>query len=330
MRLFTTSLLVIFFLTSMRAQEVQIIKSKFYISNSLPFDSGDIHLKKTITLNFDSLTSGEQKVIIKKYKKLKGKELQITITNPKDSKSTITYTDYFKMDMLTRMDFSVERDVNLKTKTKKGFVKFTDSGKIIVNPYLTANEVKDSTGKKSYVRDIYSYQLKNRQKAKLWFNEITISTVTIPLKYRPRIAVDNDPNPPNEDEAMAREYIPEDFSSSFNVNLFLGVSIGQTSFFYRKDVGNITNTWKVTAGFFIGASTVKLNKTNTDFSSNKLDTEVTKGLASLGFGLTYSFNKINVGAFYGFDYALGSDVDLWNYNKEPWIGVGLGLNLFKF
>ena len=287
------------FISKIKAQDSQKLRTKYFIKNKFVFDSGDIVLKQTMKVKYTDLRANEKTKIDAKYLKLVGQDITITIENPADVKSTITYKEKFQMSMLNNMYFIVDRDVNTDEK-RVGYVKFNDDGKIIVNPYLREKENKANDAKqKNYDRSIYSYQLLNRQKASLCFTEFTISTFTIPLKYRPRISVDNDPNPPNGDVTMARNYIPEDFSSGLNVNLFFGISIGKTSFFHRKEVGNITNTSKLTAGIFVGASTVKLNKNNTDFSVNRLENEITKGLASVGFGLTYSFNKINIGAFYG-------------------------------
>jgi len=59
------------------------------------------------------------------------------------------------------------------------------------------------------------------------------------------------------------------------------------------------------------------------------DVKITKGLASIGFGLAYSYNKINIGGFVGWDYAIGLDSEKWNYNKQPWIGIAIGYSLFN-
>lgn len=139
--------------------------------------------------------------------------------------------------------------------------------------------------------------------------------MTVPLKYRFRDKPKN---------------ITEEFSVSANANLFLGFSMGKTSFHYREKVDNLSNTWKFTFGGFFGASSVKLNASNTSASSSPLTSEQTKGAATLGLGIGFTFNKINIGSFLGIDYAFGDDANKWNYNKKPWLGVAIGYSLFNF
>ena len=193
---------------------------------------------------------------------------------------------------------------------RKGFVKF-DEDKVWVNPNLVNFE---SDG-------LYYYQLKNRQTLKLHFTEVGVSALTLPLKYR--LGSDDNPAKP----------ISEEFTTAINLNLFLGWTLrGTTIFHYREKVGNISNTAKWTLGPLFGASTVTLNKSNTSAAENPItdDTEITKGLATVGIGGTYSFNKINAGLFYGWDFSIGADAARWNYNRRPWLGLALGYSLFPF
>jgi len=202
---------------------------------------------------------------------------------------------------------------NLTTKKEKdveggflGYVKF-DENKIIINKNISeSNEREDC---------IYHYDLINRDNIGLYFYEGTISAFTIPIKYR-----------------FKQSNISEEFSTAaLNANLFIGFSVGKTSFFYREKVGSITNNHKLTLGVFLGSSTVELNKNNTSAAEIPLseDVKITKGLASIGFGLAYSYNKINIGGFVGWDYAIGLDSEKWNYNKQPWIGIAIGYSLFN-
>lgn len=86
----------------------------------------------------------------------------------------------------------------------------------------------------------------------------------------------------------------------------------------------------MTSGILLGASSVKLNKTNTDLSDSPMlnDSEFTKGLGSIEMGFTYSYNSINLGAFFCFDYAIAQDAEIWNQNKKPWLGIEVGYKIF--
>ena len=134
--------------------------------------------------------------------------------------------------------------------------------------------------------------------------------MTIPLKYR----FSDDAND-----------IGEEFTSGINLNFLLGFSYGNTAFTFRDKVGNKTNTWKLTGGIILGASTVELNSVNTSASTSPIvsGNTINQGLFSFGFGATYSFNKLNFGVFYGWDYSLGDASEKWNYNKLPWLGFHL-------
>lgn len=163
-----------------------------------------------------------------------------------------------------------------------------------------------------------TYQASFKNYDHLWvpFTELTFTSLTIPLKYRFRDKEDN---------------LEEEFSSGINLNFLLGFSYGNTKFIHRDKVGNKSNTWKLTGGLILGTGTVALNSANTSLASNPLPSgeSITKGLFTLGYGATYSYNKINIGLFLGKDYSVGNQSSKWNYNKRFWLGFGVGYSLFK-
>lgn len=186
-----------------------------------------------------------------------------------------------------------------------GYAKFVDD-----RVYVTKKRFSALRGD-----DVFYFKLKNGDRLKLPFIEGTVSIFTIPFKYR-----------------FKQPNISEEFSSaSLNLNVLMGVSFGQTTFMFRDKVDCKTNNSKVTIGFFLGSSMVELNRSNTSAAEEPLmdDVKITKGLASIGIGTAYSFNKISVGGFLGWDYAIGNDSEKWNYNKKPWIGIAIGYSLFN-
>ncbi len=264
-----------------------------------------ILLKKTVKVKFADMSKQEQKKIKDTYpiglkinyeieKDLFGKKLIVS--------DTVTVNSKFYEKQIIKKDIPVKRNSNII-----GFVKFEDN-KLTVNPYL----IKDRNNEYAK-REIYHYTLENRQTITLRFTEWSVSTLTVPIKYRFK---DDDRD------------IKEEFTTDFNANLFVGRTFyGKSSFFHRKKVGNITNTWKVTGGLLFGVSTVTLNKGNTSTSEEPLEPEVTKGLGSIGLGLTLSYNKINIGGFMGWDYSVGKYAERWNYNKKTWIGLAVGYSI---
>lgn len=192
-------------------------------------------------------------------------------------------------------------------KITEGYVMF-DEDKVWVNPNLSG-DFED--------QGLYYYQLSNRQSIKLQFDEWTVSAFTIPIKYR------------FKDKSSQ---ISEEFTSGVNANVFAGKAWGRARFHHRKKVGNITNVSKFVFGVLLGTSTVTLDKNNTSAANDPItdDTKITKGLASAGLGLGGSFNKINVGFFYGYDIAIGQYASKWNYNKKPWLGLAVGYSILSF
>lgn len=294
--------------TSCFAQES--FKKYYYTPQTITFKNGDkLELTKEIEIKYENMTQAQKDSIIAKYPL--GSEISYNVERTINSEK-VNASEKIKISEDFYKKLAIKKTEKVKSNDNiKAFVKFSES-KLIVNPYLKLKS--DGTFEK---REIYQYILKNRQTVKLSFAEYTVSALTIPLKYRFK---DHDEN------------LKEDFSSAINLNLFVGKAWGKTSFHYREKLDNVTNTWKFTVGLLFGASTVTLNSKNTSLATIPLpaDTEVIKGLGSIGVGTTYAFNKINIGAFYGYDYAIGDDADKWNYNKKPWLGIAIGYSLFNF
>ncbi|PRX54407.1 hypothetical protein [Flagellimonas meridianipacifica] len=177
------------------------------------------------------------------------------------------------------------------------------------------------------------YKLEDGQTIKLNFQEITVTTLALPIKYRFRddpIMVLKESEDGMEPMIEERE-IPETFSTGINISLFGGYTFGSTKFNRRIKVKNREIVRKVTFGVLLGTGTETLKETNTDGTEEAPmgSDELTIGVASLGTGLVYSRNKLAIGLFYGWDFGVGSTSNTWNYDNRPWIGIGLGYDIFK-
>lgn len=203
----------------------------------------------------------------------------------------------------------------VKTKyTSSCYIKFDDD-KIWINPYLT-RDFDD--------RGVIYYQLRNRQSLNFNFSDVTVSALTLPLKYR---------FGGTKEYSSGNKTYGEDFSTAINVNAMLAWSpYGRVHHHHRSKVGSITTTQKFTIGLIGGASTVTLDKGNTSASDDPITTDVkiAKGLATYGLGLAYSHNKLNLGLFAGQDWAVGDNARRWNYNGKVWVGLAVGYSLFAF
>lgn len=286
----------------------ETFKKKYYIPNTILFKNDKpIHLQKDSLISYENLTDSEKNEFRNDYKNLKyiTKTEEVIINN---KKSIITKDVVIDSIFYRSLSKSVTK--NVMDNNIRGFVKFEEDGKLYVNRYLRRDALGNHTRFGSYY-----YKLQNRQTVQLYFNEISVSAIIIPIKYR--FKGEND--------------LSEDFSTSVNGNIFVGYTIGKTNFFHQEKVGNKSNTSKFTAGLLFGASSVILDKNNTSKANFPIldDKKITKGLANLGFGMIYTFNKINFGVFYGYDYAIGDESEKWNYNKKPWLGVAIGYSLLN-
>ena len=262
-----------------------------------------IYLVKEAKVSFDQLSDPEKKKILEKIKNLKSITFKEEIDvggNKVSIEKTLNIDEYLKAQK-----FSTTEKYNQDATV--GYVKFEDD-KLYLNPYI--NPIKSK-----FDRDVYYYKLKNRQTVKLDFTEWVINALTIPLKYR----FDPGTNATGE------------FSVDFNANLFIGHTNGSTKFLHREKVDNKEFKTYFTNGIYLGVSTTTLNSVNTSRATTPLvDEEVTAGLFSIGYGFGGGIDKVTLMTFIGIDFAVGAKSDLWNYEGKPYLGLGVGYDLFKF
>jgi len=189
-----------------------------------------------------------------------------------------------------------------ETAKRKAFIKF-ENDTIFVNPYLNSGDSQLNQ------ETILFYKLKNRQYVKLNYQTFPVTALTIPIKYR----------------FKGKGDVEEEFSSSFNVNLFAGYTTGKQLFRHRKKVGNKISSLTGTIGGFIGGNVVELNESN----SRNLSSKLNQGALSYGGGIALNYDKINIGFFVGWDKIVGANRDNWKFNDKVWLGIGIGYDLFK-
>ena len=288
-------LITIFFSLNFYAQESFLKEYKISINNCCH----KLYYNDIVdTIKFKDFTFDEKK-------KFKEKYIENTLINYTSEeiingeKVILNNSIFIDSDFYKKQTKTIPKEVlNNNFSHKKGHVK-------MVGDKLYINQVES--------KKVYFYKLISGQEFRLSFSEWTVSALTIPIKYR------------FKQKALPKD-IEEDFASSININMFIGRSFGKTNFMYRKKVDNKINTWKLSGGLIIGTSTITLTSNNTSASNNPINENDTfnKGLLSIGFGGAYSFNAINFGFFYGWDYGIGESANSWNYNKKPWLGLAIG------
>ena len=162
----------------------------------------------------------------------------------------------------------------------------------------------------------YQLQLTNRQAISFSSYSFDLGTITVPFKIRPGFT--NNGNRANTD-----------ISADFNVGIFGGASYGRTRYRSEKDGLKTLPEVKGTLGAFLNLGVQDLDTLSSNATEKPLgaDEKRTMMTLSVGVGTMLSFANIKLGMFVGTDIGMGPLAKSWNFNKKPWIGVGLGYNL---
>jgi hypothetical protein len=119
--------------------------------------------------------------------------------------------------------------------------------------------------------------------------------------------------------------VPNNSTTSFNVNLAGGVQYGGTRFHY--DINKSHNTASGMLVAFVGPTNISVSSSNTFHQTPNSTTEI--GM-SAGAGAMLQISVINLGAFVGWDIPFSSAGHDWYYADKMWLGFGVGINLTFF
>lgn len=223
-----------------------------------------------------------------------------------------------------------ELDYVAKDIIRNGYIKF-EKNLVIISPYTTNNVdkydvAKDSLpgslrrGKSFYDKpnQVFFYPLKNGEKIRLSYHGLAASSLTIPIKWRFGFF---------ENEQSVSQELTAGVSGIFH----LGYNIGTTTFQFHEGSENSTSTFDIVFGPLIGLGAVTLTPTNTFSALDDLPdgTTFSNGYFSYGAGTTLTFDKFTFGVFYGKDVSLGDNSKDWKFNNKPWVGLGVGIIVFK-
>lgn len=318
-----------------------------------------IFLSKEVCLPFSKLEKDEKEPLQKKldlvrnnllpkvlFTDCSGNSIEINSSNINNQK----VIDLISTKVIRRAKIYDKQKTNTKDNTYDGGLLFKDD-RLYVNfwPFLPSKKKdekkkkekstvellndakkKNKLNKDNESREELFYKIPDDHTAIFHFTEYTVTAITIPLKYRfktNRDALDSS----NPDNVVEIDISSEEFSTSINLALFGGFTWGKTKFTHRKKIGNRTNTKKNTIGLFLGSSAVELKSTNTNITlaQPQGDREGTFGTISFGLGYVKSWNKISIGLFVGVDKGVGRVSEAWVYDGKPWLGIGIGYDLFK-
>lgn len=162
--------------------------------------------------------------------------------------------------------------------------------------------------------------LKSGTKFRFNLNEPIFQALTIPIKLRP---------------SLGEENLKSTASASFNVAFSYGRKFTYKTysqqFLYDDSDKEISSASSIQAftlipGFFLGPTVVSLDSSNTA-GHIKPSQSVVGG--SLGGFTIIGLNSFNIGVAVGCDFVFGRQPSNWDYNAKPWLGLIVGIDLFK-
>ncbi len=247
--------------------------------------------------------------------------------------TTVTRTWTIMDDVEVTRSYTLTEDDSLEAKPSQAraypgrkatiYVDEDEPSRLHVNFWLPSQPIKDdSTGEMltpDEVRDIdFYYDLENRQTVAFRFHAVSFGAITIPLQYRLPYTADNG------------QEIDGDFATGPTAALYGGYTWGRARYTYLKHAENeIQRERSFTLGGFVGVSTVEVDSASSLSAAEPVTGETTVGVASLGITGLMSFRGVEAGLFIGMDFAGGSAGSKWDYDRRPWVGLGVGFNLWS-
>lgn len=187
----------------------------------------------------------------------------------------------------------------------------TCSGINFINRSTKLGEFYYQINGKSTLGDITSY-------IPVHFATTEIGVATIPFKYRFGFS---------KDTVM----VPNDFSASVNVGVYVGRKWGSTKFY--ADASKSKDRFTFLLGGFVSPTIISIDKENAFPTTDSIITKKLKSKSnqlgiSTGIAATASINKdFNLGLYLGWDFGISSPSKSWYYSGKPWIGFGIGYKI---
>ena len=137
------------------------------------------------------------------------------------------------------------------------------------------------------------------------------SAITIPFSIRP--AISNRVN----SQVTSEFKIGTKFSLNYDLEFFRN---------RRLDIKK--RSYGISAGFGFGLGRVTLDNSSTSLSGANYENEEDGLVFFLTPGLGFNIRGFKILGFYGWDIGLTKNTNDWNYNRKPYIGIGLGFDFW--
>jgi hypothetical protein len=200
----------------------------------------------------------------------------------------------------------VDSLIEIRSNWKAGEIKHTSDApdKLLVNPYVFTNAQDAYLNKKFYLK------IPENSRIILTRSFVKWSAITIPFAIRPAL---NDT-----------------IGSKITADLKIGASVSYNfnwETFKNRRIEAKKSVLGISGGIGFGFSKVTLDKSSTSLSEKPYENSE-DGLAFfITPGIGINLKGFQIVGFYGWDIGLTKNVSDWNYNKRPYLGLGLGIDI---
>ncbi len=140
---------------------------------------------------------------------------------------------------------------------------------------------------------------------------LDLDIITIPFKYR-----------------FSTESVPAQLNTNLNASVFVGYRTDYYRLRYNLNEINEyerkTNHYGLTFGVFSGFGSSLISPFVTD---DQVAIEYDGVVWSNGLAVSIGIDYLNLGVALGFDQLLDRNANVWIYNRKPYLGLVLGINL---
>lgn len=203
----------------------------------------------------------------------------------------------------------IDSIVGITSNWKVSEVKHTNDApdKLFINPFNFQDTSLSWRNAKFFLK------IPENRQIVLMHTFFTWSAITIPFAVRPSL----------------NDTIGNKITTDLKVGASFSFNYNREAFKNRR-IEAKRSTKGISMGIGFGFSKVTLDKSSTSLSKEPYK-ESEDGLALfVNPGIGVNLRGFQVALFYGWDIGLTENVDDWNYNKKPYWGIGLGIDLSTF
>jgi hypothetical protein len=181
----------------------------------------------------------------------------------------------------------------------------TENGKINLNPVLFLNSSDHKLNTIAYLK------IPENDKIVLKHFHTKWSAITIPFSIRPSL------------KGQIRSQVTNEFK------IGTAFSLNQDWEFYKNQRLEVKkNTYGLSFGLGFGLGRVELDNASTSLSNANYDNEEQGLILFLTPGVGVNIRGFKVLGFFGYDIGLTKNMNDWNYNKRPYLGIGFGFDFW--